>query len=57
MVVHVQSDENKSFLHLADAIAFIARYVPVGDSLSAEIHPTDPNRADGAAPLAGDRAQ
>lgn len=31
VVVHVQTNAEKSFTHLADAIAFIARYVPVGD--------------------------
>ena len=31
VVVHVQSDEERRFTNLADAIAFIARYVPVGD--------------------------
>ncbi|MBI4788536.1 MAG: hypothetical protein HY782_16005 [Chloroflexi bacterium] len=32
VVVHVQTNEEKTFTHFADAIAFIARYVPVGDS-------------------------
>ena len=31
VVVHVQSNEEKSFSHFADAIAFISRYVPLGD--------------------------
>ncbi len=31
VVVHVQSDQEKHFTNLADAIAFIARYVPIGD--------------------------
>lgn len=31
VVVHVQSDQEKHFTNLADAIAFIARYVPVGE--------------------------
>ncbi len=31
VVVHVQSDQERHFTNLADAIAFIARYVPVGD--------------------------
>ena len=30
-VVHVQTSEEKSFANIAEAIAFIARYVPVGD--------------------------
>ncbi len=30
-VVHVQTNQEKRFTNLADAIAFIARYVPVGD--------------------------
>lgn len=31
IVVHVQSNEEKSFTDFADAVAFIARYVPIGD--------------------------
>ncbi|CAG0947686.1 hypothetical protein ANRL1_04426 [Anaerolineae bacterium] len=31
VIVHVQTNEEKSFTHFADAVAFIARYVPVGD--------------------------
>ena len=31
IVLHVQSNEEKSFTEFADAIAFIARYVPLGD--------------------------
>jgi hypothetical protein len=31
VVVHVQTNEEKTFTHIADAVAFIARYVPVGD--------------------------
>ncbi len=31
IVVHVQTNAEKSFTHLADAVAFIARYIPVGD--------------------------
>ncbi len=31
VIVHVQNDEEKHFTNIADAIAFIARYVPVGD--------------------------
>ena len=31
VVVHVQSNEEKTFTDFADAVAFIARYVPVGD--------------------------
>lgn len=31
VVVHVQSNEEKPFTDFADAVAFIARYVPVGD--------------------------
>lgn len=30
VVVHVQSNEEKSFTDFADAVAFIARYVPIG---------------------------
>lgn len=29
VVVHVQSNEEKSFTDFADAVAFIARYVPI----------------------------
>lgn len=28
VVVHVQSNEEKTFTHFADAVAFIARHVP-----------------------------
>lgn len=31
VVVHVQTNEGKPFTNFADAIAFIARFVPVGD--------------------------
>ncbi len=31
VIVHVQSNEEKHFTNIADAVAFIARYVPVGD--------------------------
>ncbi len=31
VVLHVQSNEEKSFTDFADAVAFIARYVPLGD--------------------------
>jgi hypothetical protein len=31
VVVHVQTNEEKTFTDFADAVAFIARYVPVGD--------------------------
>jgi hypothetical protein len=31
VVVHVQTNEEKTFSDFADAVAFIARYVPVGD--------------------------
>lgn len=31
VVVHVQTDEEKSFSQIADAIAFMARYVSIGD--------------------------
>lgn len=31
VILHVQTREEKSFVHFADAVAFIARYVPVGE--------------------------
>ena len=31
VVVHVQTNEGKPFTNFADAVAFIARFVPVGD--------------------------
>ncbi len=31
VIVHVQSNEEKNFANVADAVAFIARYVPIGD--------------------------
>ncbi len=36
VVVHVQSNQVKPFTNFADAIAFIARYVPVGDFILQE---------------------
>jgi len=33
VIVHVQSNEEKAFAHFAEAAAFIARYVPVDDSV------------------------
>ena len=31
VVVHVQTNEEKTFTDFADAVAFIARYVTIGD--------------------------
>ncbi len=31
VVVHVQTNEEKTFTDFADAVAFIARYVQIGD--------------------------
>lgn len=31
IVVHIQSNAERTFTHFADAVAFIARYVPLGD--------------------------
>lgn len=31
VVVHVQTNEEKTFTDFADAVAFIARYVPLGE--------------------------
>ncbi len=31
VIVHVQTNESKGFTNLADAVAFIARYVHIGD--------------------------
>ncbi len=31
VVIHVQTNEEKHFTHLADALAFMAKYAPVGD--------------------------
>ncbi len=31
VIVHVQTNEEKTFSDFADAVAFIARYVPIGD--------------------------
>ncbi len=31
VVVHVQSNEEKTFTEFADAVAFVSRYVTVGD--------------------------
>ena len=31
VVVHVQTNEEKNFTDFADAVAFIARYVPLGE--------------------------
>ncbi|MGB8648700.1 MAG: hypothetical protein WCF84_25910 [Anaerolineae bacterium] len=31
VVVHVQSNEEKAFVKVADAFAFMARYVAIGD--------------------------
>jgi hypothetical protein len=36
VVVHVQTNQEKHFTNIADAVAFIARYVPVGDAVSPE---------------------
>jgi len=36
VVRHVQSNEEKSFTDFADAVAFIARYVPLGDFVFAK---------------------
>jgi hypothetical protein len=34
VVIHVQTNEEKTFAHFADAVAFIARYVPLGEFYS-----------------------
>jgi len=31
VILHVQTNEEKTFAHFADAVAFMARYVPIGD--------------------------
>ena len=31
VVIHVQTNEEKTLTDFADAVAFIARYVPIGD--------------------------
>jgi hypothetical protein len=31
VAVHVQTNEEKTFTDFADAVAFIARYVPIGE--------------------------
>ncbi len=31
VVIHIQTNEEKIFTHFADAVAFMARYVPAGD--------------------------
>jgi hypothetical protein len=31
VIVHVQTNEEKTFTDFADAVAFITRYVPIGD--------------------------
>ncbi len=31
VVLHVQTNEEKIFTQFADAVAFISRYVPIGD--------------------------
>ncbi len=36
VIIHVQTDEEKAFTHLADAVTFISRYVPLGDMLEKE---------------------
>ncbi len=36
VVVHVQSNEEKAFIRIADAIAFMARYVAIGEQPSGQ---------------------
>ncbi len=36
VIVHVQTNQEKHFTNIADAVAFIARYVPVGDVASSD---------------------
>ena len=31
VILHVQTNEEKTFAHFADAVAFMARYVSIGD--------------------------
>ncbi len=58
VIVHVQTNESKGFTELADAIAFMARYVCIGDFAFPE-SPTlptdrkDSNRGPGYRPRKG----
>jgi len=36
VVVHVQTNAEKNFTDFADAVAFIARYVPLGEFYSSQ---------------------
>lgn len=44
VIVHIQSNESKGFSRLADAIAFISRYIRIGDSVSEGSEPDDPDK-------------
>ena len=46
VIVHIQSNESKGFSRLADAIAFMSRYIRIGDFVSEESESPDPAKRD-----------
>ncbi len=44
VIVHIQTNESKGFAKLADAVAFISRYVRIGDFISEESQQSDPDQ-------------
>jgi hypothetical protein len=46
VIVHIQSNRSKGFSKLADALAFMSRYVRTGDFVSEESEPPDPDQRD-----------
>ncbi len=46
VIVHVQTNRSKGFARLADAVAFMSRYVRIGDFDSEESEPPNPDKRD-----------
>ncbi len=46
VIVHIKTKESKGFSKLADALAFMSRYVRIGDSVSKESESSDADKRD-----------
>lgn len=55
VVLHVQSNEEKFFSDFAEAVAFIARYVPIGDFSFYGRQPMTDDRRDDLSGLENDQ--
>ena len=51
VIVHVQTNESKGFTNLADAVAFMSRYVCLGDFVFQGPPPPEPDKKEVTSPL------